>query len=53
MPAYSSWWLQVAFWAKSASVYANNSNVIAYELINEPWAGDVYAVRSGAAPVTV
>ncbi len=34
------------FWVKSASVFQNNSNVIAYELINEPWAGDVFAVRS-------
>ena len=35
----------VRFWAKSASVYSNNSNVIGYELINEPWCGDIYAVR--------
>jgi len=33
----------VNFWVKSASVFQNNSNVIAYELINEPWAGDVFA----------
>ncbi len=37
----------VQFWAKSASYFSNNSNVIGYELINEPWAGDVFAVRVG------
>ena len=36
----------VNFWVKSASYFHNNSNVIGYELINEPWAGDVYAVSS-------
>lgn len=32
-----------AFWAKTASSFKNFSNVIGYELINEPWAGDIYA----------
>ena len=32
-----------AFWAKTASGFKNFSNVIGYELINEPWAGDIYA----------
>ncbi len=36
--------LQVRFWSFSANLFQNNSNIIAYELINEPWAGDVYAV---------
>jgi hypothetical protein len=39
----------VNFWAKSASVFANNSNIIAYELINEPWCGDIYKVGSTAS----
>lgn len=32
-----------AFWEKTASAFKNFPNVIGYELINEPWAGDVYA----------
>jgi hypothetical protein len=36
--------LQVRFWSFTANLFQNNSNIIAYELINEPWAGDVYAV---------
>lgn len=32
-----------AFWAKTASGFKDFPNVIGYELINEPWAGDVYA----------
>jgi hypothetical protein len=36
--------LQVRFWSFTANMFQNNSNIIAYELINEPWAGDVYAV---------
>lgn len=32
-----------AFWAKTASGFKNFSYVIGYELINEPWAGDIYA----------
>ena len=30
------------FWAHSAGVFAANPAVVGYELINEPWAGDVY-----------
>jgi endoglycosylceramidase len=40
-----------AFWKKIASVFANRSNVIGYELINEPWAGDVIGQPSLLAPV--
>eukprot|EP00049_Salpingoeca_infusionum_P019093 m.360168 g.360168 ORF g.360168 m.360168 type:complete len:488 (+) comp18909_c0_seq1:45-1508(+) len=32
----------VNFWQVVAKRFANNSNVIGYELINEPFAGDVY-----------
>ncbi|PFX24960.1 endoglycoceramidase-like [Stylophora pistillata] len=32
-----------AFWAKTASAFKSFSNVIGYELINEPWPGDIYA----------
>ena len=30
------------FWQTVAAKFRNNSNVLGYELINEPWAGDVY-----------
>ena len=32
-----------AFWAKTASGFKDFHNVIGYELINEPWAGDIYS----------
>ena len=32
-----------AFWAASARVFRNTSSIIGYELINEPFAGNVYA----------
>eukprot|EP00055_Hartaetosiga_balthica_P013711 m.71469 g.71469 ORF g.71469 m.71469 type:complete len:487 (+) comp8350_c0_seq1:211-1671(+) len=32
----------VKFWSYSARYFANNSNIIGYELINEPFAGDIY-----------
>ena len=32
-----------AFWAKTASGFKDFTNVIGYELINEPWAGDIYS----------
>lgn len=32
-----------AFWAKAASGFKDFHNVIGYELINEPWAGDIYS----------
>ena len=31
------------FWAKTAAAFKNYPSVIGYELINEPWAGDIYA----------
>ena len=31
-----------AFWKKVAEKFNGNKNILAYELINEPWAGDVY-----------
>lgn len=30
------------FWAKVATTFKNQSSVLGYELINEPWAGDIY-----------
>ena len=30
------------FWKKVASTFKSHDNVIGYELINEPWAGDIY-----------
>ncbi|EGD73240.1 hypothetical protein PTSG_04956 [Salpingoeca rosetta] len=33
----------IKFWSFSADYFKNNSNIIGYELINEPFAGDVYA----------
>lgn len=30
------------FWVKTAETFKNHSNVMGYELINEPWAGNVY-----------
>jgi len=32
-----------AFWAKTAETFKDYPNIIGYELINEPWAGDIYA----------
>lgn len=31
------------FWAKVASIFKDSSNILGYELINEPWAGDIYS----------
>jgi len=33
----------VNFWLRVAQRFANNSGVLGYELINEPWVGDVFA----------
>lgn len=33
----------IQFWSKSSQFWTGNKNVIGYELINEPFAGDVYA----------
>ncbi|CAI8015649.1 Endoglycoceramidase [Geodia barretti] len=30
------------FWGKVAQVFADNEYILGYELINEPWAGDIY-----------
>lgn len=32
-----------AFWAKAAENFKDAPSVLGYELINEPWAGDIYA----------
>ena len=32
----------VNFWGKVAERFANNKNIFGYELINEPWCGNVY-----------
>ncbi|KAK2161537.1 hypothetical protein LSH36_115g13038 [Paralvinella palmiformis] len=31
------------FWSKVATVFKDSANVLGYELINEPWAGDIYS----------
>lgn len=31
------------YWSIIANVFRDRTNVLAYELLNEPWAGDVYA----------
>ena len=33
----------IQFWKKIASTFKGNTAVIGYELINEPWAGDIYS----------
>ena len=33
----------IAFWKKVASTFKDVTSVLGYELINEPWAGDVWA----------
>jgi len=30
------------FWGTVAKFFANNDYVLGYEIINEPWAGDIY-----------
>ncbi|GAM18779.1 hypothetical protein SAMD00019534_019540, partial [Acytostelium subglobosum LB1] len=32
----------ISYWQKIAALYKGATNVLGYELINEPWAGDVY-----------
>ncbi|EGU76089.1 hypothetical protein FOXB_13386 [Fusarium oxysporum f. sp. conglutinans Fo5176] len=32
-----------AYWKKLASEYVNTTNIVGYNLLNEPWAGDTYA----------
>jgi hypothetical protein len=34
--------LLARFWSKVATVFKGKRGVLGYELINEPWAGDVY-----------
>lgn len=31
------------FWSIVANYFRDDDNILGYELINEPWAGDVYA----------
>ena len=31
------------FWTKVATVFGNRSSILGYELINEPWAGNIYS----------
>jgi endoglycosylceramidase len=38
------------FWAKVASLFKESPNVLGYELINEPWAGDIYSIPPLLAP---
>eukprot|EP00761_Pharyngomonas_kirbyi_P010417 gb/GECH01010437.1/.p1 GENE.gb/GECH01010437.1/~~gb/GECH01010437.1/.p1 ORF type:complete len:543 (+),score=93.68 gb/GECH01010437.1/:1-1629(+) len=33
----------IEFWNQVSSYFKNNENVIGYELINEPWVGDIYS----------
>ncbi|CAE7638764.1 unnamed protein product [Symbiodinium sp. CCMP2456] len=39
-----------AFWRKVARRFRNNEYVLAYELINEPWLGDIFADPSLLVP---
>ena len=31
-----------AFWGEVARQFSDNENIIGYELLNEPWAGNIY-----------
>lgn len=35
--------LFIRYWRKVAETFKGNDNVIAYELMNEPWPGDHFA----------
>lgn len=39
------------FWQKSAEFFKNKRQVIGYELINEPWAGNIYQKFSDLDPI--
>ena len=38
------------FWGKVAQKFSNNPYVLGYELLNEPWAGDIYSHIDQAEP---
>ena len=39
-----------AYWGKVADVFSNSTSVIGYELMNEPWAGNIYEDPSLLVP---
>ncbi len=40
------------FWSKVSQHFSGNPYVLGYELINEPWAGDLYSHPDQAEPRT-
>ena len=47
---HNLWDAMAGFWVTVASRFSSFANVLGYELINEPWAGDVYAQPKSLAP---
>ncbi len=37
----------IRFWGKVAETFAEDEMVLGYEIMNEPWCGDVYEVMMG------